>query len=204
MGSDHAHRRQPRHLHEDRLQAEDRRRVLQHVVDLPRLQHLHEGQGPARRALHHQPDLRDLRRQPRDLLGLQPEHGLRGAPAGARRVDHQPRRGRRVHVRPQHLPGEPGRGGLLRADGQGDQPGRARAGEQHRGAARRRSRLPDHRRHHAGAQPARGRLLPRGAAGQPVDARDVLPDGGAARPPVDALSRAASARRRPSSCSPTT
>ena len=52
-------------------------RVPQHVVDLPRLQHLHEGQGPARRALHHQPDLRHLRRQPRDLLGLQPEHGLR-------------------------------------------------------------------------------------------------------------------------------
>ncbi len=36
-------------------------RVPQHLVDLPRLQHLHEGQGSARRALHHQPDLRDLR-----------------------------------------------------------------------------------------------------------------------------------------------
>ena len=35
--------------------------VPQHLVDLPRLQHLHEGQGPARRALHHQPHLRDLR-----------------------------------------------------------------------------------------------------------------------------------------------
>ena len=90
----------------------------QHVVDLPRLQHLHEGQGPARRALHHQPHLRDLRRQPRHLLGLRAEHGLRRAPAAPRRVDHQPRRGRRVHVRPQHLPGEPGRGGLLREDGQ--------------------------------------------------------------------------------------
>ena len=31
-----------------------------------------------------------------------------------RRVDREPRRGRRVHVRPQHLPGEPGRGRLLR------------------------------------------------------------------------------------------
>ncbi len=41
----------------------------QHVVDLPRLQRLHEGQGPARRALHHQPHLRHLRRQPRHLLG---------------------------------------------------------------------------------------------------------------------------------------
>ena len=37
------------------------------------------------------------------------------------------------------------------------------------------------------AQPARGRVLPRGAAGQPLHPRDVLPDGGAARPPVDAL-----------------
>ena len=48
---------------------------------------------------------------------LRPEHGLRRAAAAPRRVDRQPRRGRRVHVRPQHLPGEPGRGGLLREDG---------------------------------------------------------------------------------------
>ncbi len=41
--------------------------MLQHIVDLPWLQHLHEGQGPARRPLHHQPHLRHLRRQPRDL-----------------------------------------------------------------------------------------------------------------------------------------
>ncbi len=54
-----------------------RRRVLQHLVDLPRLQHLHEGQGPARRPLHHQPHLRHLRRQPRHLRRLRPEHGLR-------------------------------------------------------------------------------------------------------------------------------
>ena len=38
---------------------------------------LHEGQGPARRRLHHQPDLRHLRRQPHHLLGLRAEHGLR-------------------------------------------------------------------------------------------------------------------------------
>ena len=109
------------------------------------------------------------------------------APPHLGRVDHQPRRGRGVHVRPQHLPGEPGRGGLLRADGQGDQPRCAREGEQHRGAARRRPRLPHHRRHHALAQPARGRVLPRGAARQPLHPRDVLPDGGTPRPPVDAL-----------------
>ena len=126
------------------------------------------------------------------------------APAAPRRVDHQPRRGRRVHVRPQHLPGEPGRGRLLRADGQGDQPRRARAGQQHRGAARRRPRLPDHRRHHALAQPARGRVLPRGAAGQPLHPGDVLPDGGPPRPPVDALPGRRRHGRRRSSCSPTT
>ena len=56
---------------------------------------------------------------------LRPEHGLRRPPAGHGRVDHQPRRGGRVHVRPQHLPGQPRRRRLLRADGQGDQPRRA-------------------------------------------------------------------------------
>ena len=40
------------------------------------------------------------------------------------RVDRQPRRGGRVHLRPHHLPGQPGVRGLLRADGQGDQPER--------------------------------------------------------------------------------
>ena len=48
-------------------------------------------------------------------------------------------------------------------------------------------RLPDHRRHHAVAEPVHRRVLPRGAAGQPLDPGDVLPDGGPARPPVDAL-----------------
>ena len=32
-----------------------------HVDDLPRVRHLHEGDRPARRALHHQPHLRHLR-----------------------------------------------------------------------------------------------------------------------------------------------
>ena len=121
---------------------------------------------------------------------LRPEHGLRRQAAAPRRVDRQPRRGRRVHVRPQHLPGEPGRRRLLRADGQGDQPRRAGAGpRRHRGAARRRPRLPHHRRHHALAQPVHRRVLPRGAADEPADPRDVLPDGGPARPPLDALPR---------------
>ncbi len=81
VGPDHPDRRQPRHLHEDRLQTAGRGRVPQHQFDLPRLLDLHEGQGPARRALHHQPDLRDLRRQPRHLLVLRAEHGLRGEAA---------------------------------------------------------------------------------------------------------------------------
>ncbi len=165
----------------------DRRRVQEHLVDLPRLLDLHEGQGPARRALHHQPDLRHLRRQPRHLLLLRAEHGLRGEAAGPGGVDRQPRRGRRVHVRPQHLPGEPGRGGLLRADGRRDQPRRPRSGGVHGRPARGRPRLPDDRRDHAGAEPVHRRVLPGGPAGQPLDAGDVLPDGGAPRAPLDAL-----------------
>jgi hydrogenase large subunit len=35
------------------------------------------GKDPARRALHHQPDLRNLRGQPRHLLDLRAEHGVR-------------------------------------------------------------------------------------------------------------------------------
>ena len=69
---------------------------------------------------------------------------------------------------------------------------------------RRHPRLPHHRRHHALAQPARGRVLPRGAAGQPLHARDVLPDGGPARPPVDAVPGRRRHDGRRSSCSPTT
>ena len=187
VGPDHPHRREPGHLHQDRLRHGQGGRVPQHVVDLPRLQHLHAGQRPARRALHHESHLRDLRRQPRDLLVLRAEHGVRRAPARARRADREPRRSRRVHVRPQHLPGEPGGGRLLREDGRRDQPGRARAGQPHRGAARRRARVQDHRRHHAVAEPVLRRVLPRGAAGEPLHARDVLPHGRPPRTPVDAL-----------------
>ena len=204
LGPDHPDRGQPRHLHQDRLRQGEGGRVPQHVVDLPGLQHLHEGQGPARRPLHHQPHLRHLRRQPRHLLLLRPEHGLRRAPAGPGRADRQPGRGRRVHVRPQHLPGEPGRRGLLREDGGRDQPGRARAGQPDRGPARRRPRLQDDRRHHAVAQPVLRRVLPRGAAGQPLHPGDVLPHGGPPRAPVHAVPGRRRHRRPPSSCSPTT
>ena len=159
--------------------------MSQHLFHLPGLQHLHEGQGPPRRPLHHQPYLRHLRRQPRHLLLLRAEHGLRRPPARARRADRQPRRGGRVHVRPQHLPGEPGRRGLLREDGGRDQSGRAGTGQPYRGAPRRGPRVQDDRRHHAVAQPVLRGVLPRGAAGQPLHPGDVLPDGGPARPSLD-------------------
>ena len=55
--------------------------------------------------------------------------------------------------------------------------------------ARQHPRLPHHRRHHDGAQPVHRRVLPRSAADEPADARDVLPDGRPARPPLDALPR---------------
>ena len=83
-------------------------------------------------------------------------------------------------------------------------PSRAGQGGEHRRPAGRRARLADHRRHHAGVQPLRGRGLQGGAEGQPGHAGDVLPDGGPARPPVDGLSRAASAPCPSRRCSPTT
>ncbi len=55
----------------------------QHLLDLPWLQRVHEGQGPARRPLHHQPHLRHLRRQPRHLLRSTP----RTWPIGIRATD---------------------------------------------------------------------------------------------------------------------
>ena len=103
------------------------------------------------------------------------------------RVDLQPGRSGRIHVRPLHLPGQPGVRRLLRADGQGDQPRRAGQGGEDRGAQRPDPRLPHHRGHHALVQPVHGRDVPGGAAGQPADPRDVLPDGGAARAPLDAV-----------------
>ena len=66
-------------------------------------------------------------------------------------------------------------------------PGRPGPGRGHRGAPRRRPRLPHHRRHHAGLQPHGGRPLPGGAQDEPPHPGDVLPDGGAPRPPLAAL-----------------
>ena len=95
--------------------------VPQHFFDLSRLQHFHEGQRSARRALHHQPHLRHLRRQPRDLRDLCAEHGVRRAASRHGANGSSIWRSRRVHVRSQHFPGQPGRRGFLRADGEGDQ-----------------------------------------------------------------------------------
>ena len=61
--------------------------------------------------------------------------------AGHRRMDHQSRRSRRVHVRPQHLSGQSRRRRLLREDGQGDQSRCVGQGAADTCAARRRSRL---------------------------------------------------------------
>ena len=52
------------------------------------------------------------------------------AAAQTRRVDHQPRRSRGIHVRPQHLSREPGRRRLLREDGLRDQSRRAGQGRE--------------------------------------------------------------------------
>src|ERR1043166_2343826 len=60
LGPDHADRGQSRHLHEDRFREPRSRRMLLHVVDLSRLLDLHARQGSARRALYHEPHLRDL------------------------------------------------------------------------------------------------------------------------------------------------
>ena len=186
----------------------DNREVVSCKSDLlavPRLQRVHEGQGPAGRALHHQPHLRHLRRQPRRLLVLRAADGLRRQAAAAGRVDRQPRRGGRVHLRPHHLPGQPGVRGLLRADGQGDQP--ERAGPRPRRPTPRGAAIHGYRtiaRHHAVLQPVHGRDVPRGAAHEPHRAGDDLPDGGAPRAPLDDLPgrrRDAWPRRR---CSPTT
>ena len=61
VGPDHPHRREPRDPHGDRLHEPGGPQVLLDLDGLPRLRHLHEGDRPARRPLHHEPDLRDLR-----------------------------------------------------------------------------------------------------------------------------------------------
>ena len=59
-------------------------------------------------------------------------------------------------------------------------------------------------RHHAVVQPVHGRDVPRGAAHEPHRARDDLPDGGAPRAPVHDLPGRRRARWPRRRCSPTT
>ena len=132
LGPGHPDRGQPGNLHQDRFRRPPRGRMPQHLVDLPRLQRLHEGEGPAGRPFHHEPHLRHLRRQPCDLRLLRAEHGVRRPSAGTGRVDHQPGRGGRIHVRPLHLPGQPGGGRFLRANGPPDQSARVALGRRRR------------------------------------------------------------------------
>ena len=160
----------------------------QHLVDLPRLQRLHARQGPARRPLHHQPHLRHLRRQPRHLRRLRAEHGLRRQPALARRVDHQPA-ARRPSTCSTTTSSRTTWWAWTSASRWCGRPTRAcwRAAET--------TPAPHGDRHGyrtiadimRALNPFSGRPLPRGAADEPPGARDVLPDGGAARPPLHAL-----------------
>ena len=190
LGPDHPHRRQPRHPHQDRLRQPAGRRVPQHVVDLPRLQRLHAGQGPARRPLHHQPHLRHLRRQPRHLRRVRPEHGVRratrpGSPSGSSTS------ARRPSTCSTTTSSRTTWSGSTSASRWSRRPTRACW----RGPRRRPAPHADRHGYRTIADimralnPFSGRPLPRGAADEPADAGDVLPDGGPARPPLDALPR---------------
>ena len=154
LGPDHPDRGQPGHLHQDRFREPSR-----------------SSSATARRRSSAATAMFMKGKDPRDahfitsrICGICGDnhatcscyaqnmaYGVR--PPRHRRVDHQPGRGGGIHVRPQHLPGQPGGRGLLRADGQGDQPERARPGGEHR--ARRTPTIhgyKHHRRHHADAQ----------------------------------------------------
>jgi hypothetical protein len=146
-----------------------------------------KGKDPRGRALHHEPHLRHLRRQPRRLLRATRRTWRTGQDAAARRVDREPRRGRRVHVRPHDLPGQPGLRRLLRADGRDTNPSVHGPRDKTDAPKRRRPRLQDDRRHHARLQPVHGRGSTASAPDEPDRARDDLPDGGAPRAPLDDL-----------------
>ena len=160
-------------------------KCLVDVDDLPRVRHLHEGDRPPRYALHHQPHLRHLRRQPLHDVVPEPEHGLRRQAAGAGGPRLQPRRGRGLHVRPRDLQRLHGERGLLRADGEGDEPVAAPEGGVDSGAGIRHPRLQDDRRHHARAEPVHGRLLSGDPPGGALHARDVLPVRRSPHAPLD-------------------
>ena len=164
-------------------------RVLQHVVDFSRLQHLHEGQGPARRAFHHQPHLRNLRRQSRDLLLLRAEHGLS---ASSRRIS--PNGSSTLAKRPSTCSittcSRTIWSAWISASGWCARPIPA-CGEK---AEKAEAPHADVHGYRTIADIMRRSIRSRASsiakpADQPLDARDVLPDGRAPRASVDALSR---------------
>jgi len=105
--------------------------------------------------------------------------GLRGTAAAPRRVDHQPRRGRGVHVRPQTSSRRTWVGGRLSASGWSARPTLAclsapNSTEAHRHRGPSTATGPSATHSCARLKPARGRVLPRGAPGVPgPTARDV-------------------------------
>ena len=64
-------------------------------------------------------------------------------------------------------------------------------------AQRQDPRLQHHRRHHADAEPLHRAVLPRGPGNEPLDPRDVLPDGRPAHASLDALSGRRGDRAQP-------
>ena len=177
----------------------------QHVVDLPRLQHLHEGQGSARRPLHHQPDLRHLRRQPRDLLRLRAEHGVRRAsrrpsPSGSSTSARPPstcstttssRTTSSASTSASRWSSETNPGVLAQA----------KRTEAPHAAAHGYRTIADIMR---ALNPFAGEFYREALQVSRLHPRDVLPDGRPARPSLDALPGRRRHRRRRSSCSPTT
>ena len=164
-------------------------RVPQHVLDLPRLQHLHEGQGPARRPLHHQPHLRHLRRQPRHVLRATP----RTWPTASRRRPWAS--GSSTWARP---PSTCSTTTSSRRTWSAWTSARRWSRETNPGVLSRPS-APSRRTPattatrpsptSCGRSTRSRRVLPRGPPGQPLHPRDVLPHGGPARPPLDAVPR---------------
>ena len=182
-----------------------RGRVPLHVVDLSRLQRLHEGQGPARRPLHHQPDLRHLRRQPRHLRDLRAEHGLRRAsrrpwPSGSSTSAKPPSTcSTTTSSRTTWSASTSASRWCARPT-----PAcwRSPSAPPAQGAALHGFRtIADIMR---ALNPFDGLVLPRGAADEPRHARDVLPDGRPARASLHALSGRRRHRADACSSSPTT
>ena len=159
------------------------------LVDLPRLQRVHEGQGSARLALHHQPHLRHLRRQPRHLLLLRAEHGLRRSsrrtwPSGSSTSAKPPstcstttssRRTWSASTSARRWCKETNPGVWSRAE-KTEAPHAAEHGYRTIGDIMK------------SVNPIEGEFYREALHGQPPDARDVLPHGRAPRASVDALS----------------